>query len=337
MYERPAEALAHILADRGCYDIVVHRRVRSKKLKKRGLQELALRLLVWDEFIELGRCTGGKEICRHEMHGKVYTLRTVGDTCTCYARLSYQGGEGLAVESRISSSDVLNLLKSEPLVVLDFTYWNVHTEGERRRLMVQTQLALDAVRDYLWDGNLVLTSCSKEVRGALIPRLGRNKLQVLAEDPASIACSARKAIVLDPLSENDMTENDIRTADVFVLAADVDREKPRPGTSKRLAARLGLETRRIALRGSAVGVPHRINKIIRILLAVRYDGVNLEEAILRNMSKYDKRWRAAYEIRRMVLEQGMDPREACIIARRMLGLDEISARKALKMSGVTRC
>ncbi len=95
-------------------------------------------------------------------------------------------------------------------------------------------------------------------------------------------------VVLDPYGDEDATEGLIRSVDTFVLGGIVDDSGWRYAT-RELADKVGynLKRVRISLRGSRVGVPDRLNKIMSIILRVK-EGESLEESIIGEQSNADK-------------------------------------------------
>ncbi len=172
--------------------------------------------------------------------------------------------------------EVLSDFPKIPLFIVDLGLWDYHSEKEKRRLLVQLIASVDAVRKHLWDYNLSLNHSPFKLTS--FP----NKVRYDVEPTG-------KAVVLNPYGDVVATEEMLREADTFILGGIVD-ESGWKGATTLLSEKFGyadLPQVRIELRGSRVGVPDRINKIIEIVLEVR-EGKGLEEAIIDNQSSADK-------------------------------------------------
>jgi Trm5-related predicted tRNA methylase len=77
----------------------------------------------------------------------VKLLSGAGDTVT-----------GLRADKRGKRID-LKIDLEFPKIVIDYGLWDYHTDLEKRLLLRQSDLALQVVRDHLWDRNLVPASC----------------------------------------------------------------------------------------------------------------------------------------------------------------------------------
>lgn len=150
-----------------------------------------------------------------------------------------------------------------PRIVIDYSLWGYHDEKERWRLKKQTHLALETVRDYLWDRNLVLASCPREVSDFLKPNdFFGDVLEGKYEGDA---------VLLDPNAEEEITGFGEGT---YVLGGIVDRSN-RIRTNE-----LGYDLPRRSIRfgGSQAHVPDRINLLVKIICLSSL-GVPLRQAI----------------------------------------------------------
>ena len=90
----------------------------------------------------------------------------------------------------------------------------------------------------------------------------------------------RRIAILDPYANSILTDNDVIDYEVFILGGIVDRESPIHGATSYIASRIPIaEGKRIEFEGSIIGVPFTLNKIVEILLLVRYYGFNIDQAI----------------------------------------------------------
>jgi len=222
------------------------------------------------------------------------------------------GRDSMSADSLLSSShsqnalswkELLDLLPEPPfpLFVIDVSLKYIHTEEELEKLRLQIAVSLSTIREYLWDRHLAITSADPETSRWLSEYLGRNKTIITDSKPNEVLWSlgADMVVILRPDAPENLTPDDIMKADAFLIGGVVDL-MPRRGLSRILDNLVpwGIP-RRIALRGSVIGVPERINRIVEILLKARYlyKG-NLEKAIVTSMSKRDVMNRVFVEIMR---------------------------------------
>ncbi len=179
-----------------------------------------------------------------------------------------------------------------PQFIIDVSLWRRHTEGELRSLMIQLTQSLKEVRRYLWDGNLTITGVDDEFMGLFHKFTGNinTSMKFLRNIPFNYL---KSAIMLDPYGDIELTEEIIKSTNVFIIGGISDSEVIRKGETFELYKSLRLSEFniprvRLTLRGVLTGVPERINKLVSILLMVKYSGYNLEDAIIANQSKADK-------------------------------------------------
>jgi len=166
-------------------------------------------------------------------------------------------------------------LPKYPLIVIDMGLFNeLEEEEEKRKTLLQIEVTLSVIRKWLWDGNLALIHS---------PSLSIGKVKII-EDIESDNC-----IVLDPYGDTVADENIIRSTDIFIIGGIVDKGRRLKYATSRLAEKYNYPCKRVKvmLRDSIVGVPDEINKIVSIVLRVKYGG-KLEDAIIDNQSKSDK-------------------------------------------------
>ncbi|MGC9106133.1 MAG: tRNA (adenine(9)-N1)-methyltransferase Trm10 [Thermoprotei archaeon] len=167
-----------------------------------------------------------------------------------------------------------------PQFVFDFSLWDEMTEEERRKTVFQVDLAIATLRRYLWEGNAKFANKPPEV----------NLPYRTAEEAVEGPC-----VVLDPKGET-AREEDLRSAQVYVIGAIVDTGRRLKDATTRLARKAGYDCPRlkITLYGSVVGVPDEINKIVDVVMRVRL-GEAIDEAVLANASKSDLLARIKHE------------------------------------------
>ncbi|MEB3860576.1 MAG: tRNA (guanine-N1)-methyltransferase, partial [Desulfurococcales archaeon] len=281
----------------------------KQKLRSTGFQHAAVEALLKETYIVEDSLYRGSLFYEEEYRDRVFKL------------FYSQGGEGVdavltakPVSKKIVASwmDLMDLLPSTPfpLFVIDLSMKFIHTEEELSSLKVQLAMSLNIIRDYLWDAHLVVTSVGTDSTDWLGEVLGYHKATITSSKPSEVlwGMDADKVIILRPDAPQPLTSGDVLTADAFLIGGIVDRI-PRPGISRVLDNLVpwGLP-RRMELRGSIIGVPERINRIIEILLKARYEyRGDVEKAIISTMTKKDVMARLHVEISRKARRRGSTP------------------------------
>lgn len=185
-----------------------------------------------------------------------------------------------------------------PIIVFDALFWELHHEREKKKALKQLLVSINIVRRYLTDLNVLLISPSNEIMTLL--NSFKNAIKVLHKFPYDILKNHR-VIVLDPYASDRVTENDVMNGDVFLVELLVDDMFPRPFATygANVIRGLNVERKSIAYRGSVIGVPKEINKVIEIILDVRFAGKTMDEAIKDVMGVDDKIYRVVYEVSKM--------------------------------------
>ena len=297
--ERPREGLLKLLLDRGFYNITSKVWLSQNRLERLGFQALAVEMLVRNLYISSYSLEGLKEVFEDRYKGRKFRI------------LLGKGGElkadsCLTTESPnngISWKELLELMPEPPfpLFVIDVSLKYIHTEEELDKLRLQIAVSLSKIREFLWDRHLAITSVDNETLEWLKEYLGRNKVIVTDSKPNEVLWSlgADTVIILRPDAPESLSPEDVMKADAFLIGGVVDLI-PRRGLSRILdnIVPWGVP-RKITLRGSIIGVPDRINRIIEIILKARYlfKG-NIEKAIVNSMTKKDIMNRAFVEIMR---------------------------------------
>ena len=166
-------------------------------------------------------------------------------------------------------------LPKYPLIVIDMGLFNELEEEEKKKTLLQVEVTLSVIRKWLWDGNLAL------IHSSLPLSIGKVKI---INDIESDNC-----IVLDPYGDTVADEDVIRSTDIFIIGGIVDKGRRLKYATSKLAEKYNYPCKRvkIMLRNSIVGVPDEINKIVNIVLKVKFGG-KLEDTIIENQSKSDK-------------------------------------------------
>jgi tRNA (adenine9-N1/guanine9-N1)-methyltransferase len=187
-----------------------------------------------------------------------------------------------------------------PLIVIDLSLWGMHRESEKRELVEQILASLNVVRRFLWDQNLVISNPNQEFTHMLQTMAsGLRHRMILAE---KIPVLGGSTVLLDPQGDHVLNDEDVLRNNVFILGGIVDKEIKRRGATTRLhellgLGKLGVPRYRVELRGSRVGVPDRLNKLVEIILLARFVS-GLEDAIMMTQSRRDRVNRLVREIQR---------------------------------------
>ena len=194
-----------------------------------------------------------------------------------------------------------------PLFVVDLSLRFLHTPEELAKLRLQLAVSLSVIREYLWDAHLAITGADEETARWLSEVMGVHKASIVNARPSEVlwGYDADKVIILRADASTPLKPDDVMTADAFLIGGIVDKI-PRPGLSRMLDSLVPWGVpRRIELRGSVIGVPERINRIVEILLKARYlYGGDIERSIITSMTKKDRVARAHREITKWMSDHG---------------------------------
>ncbi len=188
-----------------------------------------------------------------------------------------------------------------PLLIIDLSLWDKHSEVEKKELVEQIISSIGYVREYLWDGNLLVSSAPSgfmELFNRYAPGM-RHMVHITSSSPLQFMEGARPA-VLDPYGDT-VSEGELRGVDVLLIGGIVDKERKISNETFSLYRSLGLDRDevpryKLTLWGSRVGVPDRINKIVKIVLDVVVGERGLDNAILAAQSNKDRLQRLIHEL-----------------------------------------
>ncbi len=168
-----------------------------------------------------------------------------------------------------------------PYVVIDCRFYDLHSEKEKKKLLLQIRQTLNVVREFMWDERLIVTlDCGC---GVYYPSVE----DFLAEK------NFEKVILLDPEGEEEFKGE---FADCYIIGGIVDKAGDKKGWTSKICKILrekgfNVKSQRILLRGDVIGVPDRLNHIAEIVLRVVLDGEDVENAI-RSVQPYTvAKWR----------------------------------------------
>jgi len=174
-----------------------------------------------------------------------------------------------------------------PYIVVDCSFFDDHTEKEKRKILLQIEQTLGVVRKYMWDERLIIThlNCGLGEYYSSTAEFIKNK-------------NIRDVILLDP-SGDEVFRGE--RAECFIIGGIVDKSGEKKGWTSRIGDALEREgirfrSMRILLRGDTVGVPDRINTIAEIVLKVVMDGMDVEKAVKDVQSPLVAKWRLRKEL-----------------------------------------
>ncbi len=299
--EMPRYRLLECLASRGYEGVVAEKRLKYRRFSRDPFQELAVDLLAGNGVLrEEERGAGIQYLEEHQ--GRIFLVggrRGLGEKTF---HLVYSEEEGGVPGDKWRDCIVG---PRSPLIVVDLGALSWHRHGsELSSLRRQLGSTLGVVREYLWDAHLVVTStppgAEAWLRGFMGSRWTSFSMLHAEEYLKAHGIGAREAIALDPGAQDPLSPEEVLGAKAFILGGIVDKI-PWKGLTSRLLDLTAphIPRRKLVLRGSSVGVPHRVNIVAWILLAARYRFCgDTEKAIVRAMARRDRRMRLHRELLR---------------------------------------
>jgi tRNA (adenine9-N1/guanine9-N1)-methyltransferase len=282
--------------------LVLLGRLLIEELKKLGIRRLCVgRLrcgdylpqciavsLLLGKYVVCGGGYGGRTVLRDD-DLEITTLTKDGIPCDARLVKPSKCPNPIRIEMPIPN---------KPHFIIDLTLWGEHTETERNELVEQVLASISVVRRYLWDGNLELSNVPDEFLQYL-DKFARGFTNAVVINRGAPRIEG-PTVMLDAEGDCVLNEVLINEFSTFIIGGIVDKERRVKGETGRLYRLLGLKVPRcrIELRGSVIGVPDRLNKIIEIILRVLFEGRSLEDSIIMSMSKRDRVNRLFYEMQR---------------------------------------
>lgn len=185
------------------------------------------------------------------------------------------------------------LLKNHrfPYILIDCRFWDMHSDKEKKKLVIQIRQALGVIRKYMWDEQLVITGCidSENRFGVFYPS---------AEDFLSEK-NVKDIILLDPSAEETFHGEKVGC---YIIGGIVDKTGNKTGLTSRIGEELekagfNITKKKIVLRDNVIGVPDRINHIVEIVLRATFDGIGVEKAVMEIQPPIVARWRLRKELK----------------------------------------
>ncbi|NPA69212.1 MAG: hypothetical protein GXO26_00215 [Crenarchaeota archaeon] len=302
------EFLADELKKRNITDLHVDKRVLRKLVESKVdyLQWLAVLLLQGRAKICIGEDKDGDVI--YERLG-VRLLHGRGNVISrFYAK--WKDSECITELEDIYKSlrnYVINLRK-KLLFIIDLSFWNEHTEIEKKELIEQVIMCIKLIRSYLYDTCLVLTSCCEDFL-QYFNKLNRNMYHEVEMTSLDLRKYLKNIIkhhriaMLDPEGDHVLTEVDARSYTAYIIGGIIDKERVDKYGTYRLynlyrLYELNIPRFKICLDCSTIGVPDRINRIVEIIIKCVLYRKSIRDAILEAQSKKDRIYRWYYEIQK---------------------------------------
>ncbi len=344
METKLGRALIKLLTERGVKGIKVSRYYYVKYLResRNPYQRIAIDLLLGKYSLCSGNYSG-----RIVYNGEVKIVYGAGDG-GAQAYLS----KGVCEEVIDIREELRRYIPQYPIFIIDVLKWFEHTEGEKNEMIEQILTSLALIRNYLWDGNLAITSVNDEFLKYLSKYArGMRHSMILStkttpEFIKSLGVHHDEVIFLDPEGDYALSLNDLRKAKVFVIGGIVDKERIDVQGSHKLYImsglnELGVRRFRIELKGSIRGVPDRINKIIEILLCSIFHNEDIDRCVINSMTKTDKVLRIMTELVKNAKRVRVEGRTELVIelgrakeVLRWLNVDEDIIKLAAKKANV---
>ncbi|MEM1927783.1 MAG: hypothetical protein QXS85_03490 [Acidilobaceae archaeon] len=302
-YRTLRELLLETLREREVYSVGVKVILSRSELARQGFQRIALEILLNDAVI-----------CDEHVFGEVFKTETISsqEYRIVIPPGSTRADSTLTRRLRCSkrvlvSRDNLEKLVSinvKPLFVIELGASrrrnNLGSEGllEGIDLDVEIADALEYIRRHLWDENLVIASSSPTIVETLEKNVGYNRVVVTAKSSAEFLWGKgiERVAVITRNAYKPLTSDELYSYDAYVF--------PILGGDNDIKTRSLVESlvpwgklRRIELRGSTVGVPEKLSRLLCILVRAFYDfDGDIDKAVVSCMSSRDIRRRLLREI-----------------------------------------
>ncbi len=207
------------------------------------------------------------------------------------AELEYPGSDYLPAEELSARAP------DRPLIVFENRLFSELAAPDQRKAILQLSLSLSTLRRWLWDGNMVMLNSPEALARKFAEVNAGAKVRFLSSGEfLDLLRSGDRAVVLDPMGPEVLSEEELRRSSVVIIGGIVDRAKSMRGATKRIAEELSrevgveLDRYRIELDGITAAVPHRLHAILEVVLRVMLGGEGLRRAVMLSMSNRDAAW-----------------------------------------------
>ncbi|MEM4795120.1 MAG: hypothetical protein QW111_04390 [Ignisphaera sp.] len=191
----------------------------------------------------------------------------------------------------------MDIVPKIPIFMIDLSLWELHHEKEKLKLLKQIEVSINVIRRWLTDYHLVFVSAPSEALARLRKRILFLCPWYIDSSPYS-SIDRSQTLMLDPYAEETLSTEDVFRFNYFVIGGIVDRLYSRPYATYMIYRLhlLDVERKAIKLKGSSIGVPSEINKIIDLILSIKLGDKQMDEAIIDCMGIDDKISRIVYEL-----------------------------------------
>jgi len=205
--------------------------------------------------------------------------------------------QDLSIKLLASFMDIVSKI---PVFMIDLSLWELHHEKEKLKLLKQIVVSINVIRRWLTDYHLVFVSAPSETLARLRKHIHFLCPWYMDSSPYSFIDRSR-TLMLDPYAEEILSAEDVFRFNYFVIGGIVDRLYSRPYATYMIYRlhSLDVERKAIKLKGSSIGVPNEINKVIDFILRIRLGDKQMEEAIIDCMGVDDKISRIVYELKKV--------------------------------------
>ncbi len=299
--ERPSIALYEVLANKGVYRLGFKPYYEQRKLENLGFQYVAVEMLVNEYNIVYDPTFKGRVVKEDSYKGVKFKLLVKDGDLRSDAIVSHRTHTTKAI---VTWREVAELLPTPPLPLFVIDVSPIFQEAsDISSIKVQLEESIERIRECLWDPHLAVTSADKSIAEWIHSVAGRNKIIITSSKPSELLWSmdADRVTIIRQDAPHPITPNDVLSSDAFLITG-IQDSISRPGIGRMFDNLVpwGIP-RRVELRGSIVGVPDRINKIVEILLKARYKyGGDIEKAIINSMTRRDVITRLYSEVMRRV-------------------------------------
>lgn len=278
--------LAEILRGTRIY-VSVNRLLRKRFFKENPLQAIAVDMLIHRLGLDYNR-----------VYGRVVVSKKYNDTE--YLFLCKRGdfeSDIIYPGSMVTYIDLEKKIDYKPLFVVLNMFYHIHTISDRKRLGLQLGLMINVVRRWLWDKYLIFVDTPVELRNYITKYAGENRVEHVSLNKfCEILDQFKKPIALDPYSNKVISKRILKNVDMIIIGGIVDHDKPLRGATTKLIAMVEeicsktVESYCVEINGFKTPVPHRLNRILEIIMKVLFENYSLKKAIISSMSNRDLAW-----------------------------------------------
>ena len=203
-------------------------------------------------------------------------------------------------ETVVEKEDLVERLPEWPRFIIDLYHWGKHSQNEKGKICLQAVQCYGLLRDYFTGGELAVTWANDEFRRMYNGPLDRITVYDGPTSEFLRGEGIEEVVLLDPWADEVLSKKDFDVK-AFIIGGIVDTG----GTKKKTTPKIGEELeragirvrrRKIVLKGSTIGVPDRINRILGIILKMMVEGKSMDEAVYEMQEPLHARWRLRKEL-----------------------------------------